>query len=112
MRELVPEDEPLHFYRGVDYAVTFYMKRPVPGADAVASVKGRNRAWFFVWESSVDSLCERVAKLDHSGMRSDCRVEARFDYHGNPRSRALALVKVQRRGEDRTRKTIRPHERT
>jgi hypothetical protein len=74
------------------------MQRPVPTAADVDSFAGRNRAWFFVWESSSDDLRERVAALELPAKRLRCEVADRFDYHGNPRHEALELIVVERLG--------------
>jgi hypothetical protein len=92
---LIADNEPVYFYRGLDYAAAYYLARPIPSVENAEEAKvgsGRNRVWYFVWEPSIGELC---GDNDDSA-RYSCKEHGRYDFFDNPKLDDLLLISTTR----------------
>lgn len=88
----IAEDEKTFFFQGFDYGAVYYLGRAIPTVEDAQPRAGRNRVWYFVWERSVDVLCERIRKAHPNDGRRRCHEYDRYDFFGNPKREDLVLI--------------------
>lgn len=114
---IIPPDEPVYFYGGVDYAAAYYLARPIPRVEAkhapglapelaAGPASARNRVWYFVWEQSVEELCAGLVQIAHpndgANTNYSCTERDRYDFHANPKLDDLILIEARREHRART----------
>jgi hypothetical protein len=98
--KIIPATDPVYFYGLPDYSAAYYLERPIPPTENAKMLSGRNRTWYFVWEQSVDELCNLRRGRSQNPGRLRCREHDRYDFFGNPKRDELVLVAMTTRRRD------------
>lgn len=92
---LVPENEPLFFYRAFDYGAVFYRGQPIPQRTELPEQATTKGAWLLTWRDSVPAVEEATRQMGADAAAVSATAIANAE---DPSS--LALVHIAKRTGD------------